>query len=227
MRRGGRRRGARDRDGAAAAAPSNGHRYHQQNASHNAPDPFTHPGGDVKQPSPAAGKLSTNLYRSRFARESSESRWLQPACRRVTALRRLIFLALACIAAIGVEAGGSAQARPSCSGAAWRTLRDGTQVCPRYHSLISDYALTHLRWTAWNAGEARATGTLSCVHHSYCRGLRPQRLSIRLSRAHVCADGVRIYSRYDQRLLPPYAQAGPRRSGYRIPCDGMTGGGNG
>jgi hypothetical protein len=37
---------------------------------------------------------------------------------------------------------------------------------------------------------------------------------------------VRIFSRFDQRPLRPFVQPG-NASGYRIPCDGMTGGGNG
>src|SRR5437764_11730231 len=112
-------------------------------------------------------------------------------------VRKSLCLALLCLAVVGAAQAGVAGAHASCSGAVWRTFRDGTQVCPRYHSLISDYALTRLRWRAWNAGEARATGYVSCVHHSYCRGMRPQRVSIKLSRARVCPDGVQIYSRYE------------------------------
>jgi hypothetical protein len=122
---------------------------------------------------------------------------------------------------------------PDCSfvgaPAVWRTGRDGTQVCPRTHSLIADRSLTGLRWSSWGVSVARATGYLSC-EGSGCQGTRSERVSVELSRVRLCpdqeGDRIAIYSRYDLRLHSgPLSQ---RHVGYSIACSGMTGGaGNG
>ncbi len=135
-----------------------------------------------------------------------------------------MIVASCCVRALTAASGATAQ--PRCSGVVWRTLRDGTQTCPRTHSLIADYGLVRLRWSAWGGADARADGYLMCGG-SGCAGTHPRSVRVKLSRRERCPDGVEIYARYDSWFYARHRRSLVGHTGYRIPCDGMTGGGNG
>lgn len=125
---------------------------------------------------------------------------------------------------------GHAQtASKRCSGISWRTLRDGPQICPDRHSLIADVALVRLRWSSWGGAAAQATGfsAHTVYPNNRCCAFALSPAVVRLSLPRTCPDGLRIYSRFQ---LTVYNRAKSRvtmRLAYTIPCNGMTGGGNG
>jgi len=51
--------------------------------------------------------------------------------------------------------------------------------------------------------------------------------TVQLSQPRTCPDGVRIYSRFQLRVYNRTNSRVTMRVSYAIPCDGMTGGGNG
>lgn len=112
----------------------------------------------------------------------------------------------------------------------WRTQRDGTQVCPRTHSILAGTSWIMLRWRGWGSPVARANGyQLDYPPAPGTDGRSP--LILRLYKRLDCPDGTRIYSRvsvsvrYRRAILP----TGPllQRSHYRVFCSGLTGSGGG
>jgi hypothetical protein len=87
----------------------------------------------------------------------------------------------------------------ACRHVAWRSLRDGNQHCPTYHSLLSDRAFARLRWSSWGGSTARGTGAFICTHRdpNYC-GTTPfqtyGRVTIVLSQLTRCSNGL-IYAK--------------------------------
>jgi hypothetical protein len=75
----------------------------------------------------------------------------------------------------------------------WRSIRNGDQICPRFHSILSDWDWKRLRWTRWNDREALGTGL--AVHQLGGPVDARDPIRIRLSRTVRCPDGRRIYTR--------------------------------
>jgi len=113
----------------------------------------------------------------------------------------------------------------------WRTQRNGTQICPRFHSRLAGKNWVDLRWTGWGSRVARA--------HGYTYDYPPPAgsvaefspLDVRISDPRNCADGVRIYSRVSgtvhYRGSPPRGSHRISRFHYRIYCGGKTTSGGG
>jgi hypothetical protein len=144
-------------------------------------------------------------------------------CRTLIAILLGVLVIAADSGGATVERAGTAQ--HGCPRIYWRTLRDGAQVCPPRHSVIGGEALTGLRWSAWTASGARGSGNLTCTD-SGCLDEILAHADVRLSRVRRCPDGARIFTRFDVHLTDRHEPVG-RHWGWRIPCDGMTGGGNG
>jgi hypothetical protein len=138
--------------------------------------------------------------------------------------------ALAVVAACLFFSGsfGTADAKPTCSGIAWHTLRDGTQYCPQSHGVLADVNWIRLSWSSW--GGAVAVGRGYSAHDIFPDGrlsqyLRPIRL--RLFSPRRCSAQLRIYSEI---TVTAYSHTGGTvvsHSTSSIPCNGETGGGNG
>jgi hypothetical protein len=98
-------------------------------------------------------------------------------------------------------AGALAGVRPRVNCAAntyWRTVRARDQRCPWTHSMLADVQYTRLRWSTWDRTEAWGQGI---GRHYNCTpgGCRweavPGSITIHLTRARLCRDGRRIYTR--------------------------------
>jgi hypothetical protein len=152
--------------------------------------------------------------------------------------RSLAVTGLAVMASTGVLLGASADrvalasaaraASAHCSGIRWRTLHDGTQTCPRQHSLESGKVLGRLSWSSWGGSTATASGYLSRT--IYQRKL-PHRVyeldpaTVRLSRAYTCGH-VRIYSYFEMTVYSKSGHHQVEHAAYPISCSGKTNGGN-
>jgi hypothetical protein len=144
-------------------------------------------------------------------------------------------LAIAVTAAAGTamaSAGGAAdRATRNCTHVLWRTLRDGSQVCPRSHSLEADRELIHLAWASWGGSEARASGEYAC-DGSACE-FGPQPVSVLLSHPIRCPGDIRIYSEEAIVFSKPGSRSAPWPqsefidASWRIPCKGTSGGAGG
>jgi len=137
----------------------------------------------------------------------------------------LVGVGLAAASVAVATASPGREARIHCPAIYWRTLRDRAQVCPPRHSLLADEALTGLRWSMWSAAGARGVGNLSCTD-SGCTVDVLAHAQIRLSRVRRCPDGARIFTRFDAYFTDQQEPVGSQY-GWRIPCNGATGGGNG
>ena len=120
-----------------------------------------------------------------------------------------------------------------CNAVAWRSERDGDQYCPRYHSMLSDFAYSRIRWSSWGGPAANGTGAAICTHPSarYCGRSAYQTyaiVAIRLSRPTTCSDGTRIYTRILVRTIRVFPGGGPPGKnswGYTCSGSGERGGG--
>jgi hypothetical protein len=116
----------------------------------------------------------------------------------------------------------------SCSRIYWRTLRDGSQICPSGHGLLADVSLRNLVWSSWGGGEARGTGLYAhTVCHKNHLGYYLAPVTVRLSRPARCPDGVRVYGHFEYSEYSPHRHRRVQHAGWPIPCSGETGGGNG
>ena len=131
--------------------------------------------------------------------------------------------------AVASRVGRAHEASKRCSGITWRTLRDGSEVCPVNHGLIADVRLVRLRWSSWGAPVARATGfsAHTVYPNNRCCAFALTPATVRLSQPRSCPDGVRIYSRFQLTVYTRDKSRVTMRLAYPIPCNGITGGGNG
>jgi hypothetical protein len=136
----------------------------------------------------------------------------------------IVSLLLSTSAAVTATAG----AAPDCGGVAWHTIRDGTQYCPRTHSVLADVNWVELSWSSW--GGAVAIGRGYSAHDIFPHGRLSHYLTpirIRLAAPRQCPHHLQVYSEITVSL---YSHAGTRlvsRYTRSIPCSGETGGGNG
>jgi hypothetical protein len=152
--------------------------------------------------------------------------------------RSLAATGLAAVAAAGALLAASADrvaiasaaraASAHCSGISWRTLRDGTQICPRQHNLNSGKVLGRLSWSSWGGSTAQASGYLARTifqHKLPHRVYELQPATVRLSRAYACGR-VRIYSYFEMTVYSKRGHHQLEHTGYAITCSGKTNAGN-
>ena len=171
-----------------------------------------------------AAKLTTKSMREEHRRRLDSVRQCVGAAVAITALAASLHAASG-VASVdkGSRSAGSTRAR--CRGIYWRTMRDGSQICPRSHSLLADRAFSALRWSSWSSSGARARGYYICTD-SACYGQLLAHVLVKLSKVHRCPDGVRIFTRFDAYFSPRAPETGAHW-GWRIACNGTAGGGGG
>jgi hypothetical protein len=88
----------------------------------------------------------------------------------------------------------SASGGLSCRSVIWLSLRNGSQNCPAFHSVLADVSWIDLRWTQWNMREAVGTGI--SAHYTGSKIDMRTPISIRLTRVRTCRGQppARIYS---------------------------------